>query len=56
MEIFQQLFEAAVTVLGFPEVGLAVEIDIAEYPFEFALVGLFNVIEDNIDQLTDIGR
>ena len=56
VEIFQELLEAAVAVLGLAEIGLAVEVDIAEYPFEFTLVALFNMVENDIDQLADIGR
>ncbi len=55
MEILQQLFQTAVAVLGFAEVGLAVEVDIAEYPFELTLVALFNMVENNVDQFADIG-
>jgi len=55
VKILNQSFQTAVTVFGFSEVRLAVEVDVAKNAFELALVALFYVVENDIDQLADIG-
>src|SRR5690606_22717408 len=54
-EIFQQGLQAAVAVLGLAEVGLAVEVNVAEDALELGLVRVLDVIEHNVDQLADVG-
>ena len=56
VEILQQLLEAAVAVLGLAEIGLAVEVDVAEDAFQLGLVLLFDGVQGDVDQLADIGR
>jgi hypothetical protein len=54
-EILQQVLEAAVAVLGLAEIGLGVEVDVAEHAFELGLVGLLDPLQRDVDQLADIG-
>ena len=46
--------EALVALTGVAEVGLAVEVDVAEDIVKFGLVGVFQRLEENIDDLTDV--
>ena len=55
-EVFQQVLEAAVAVLGLAKIGLGVEVDVAEHAFELGLVGLLDLLERDVDQLADVGR
>jgi UDP-N-acetyl-D-mannosaminuronate dehydrogenase len=49
-------FQAAVAVLGLAEIGLGVEVDVAEDAFELGLVGVLDVVQHDVDQLADVGR
>ena len=55
VEIFQQHFQAAIAISGFAEIGLAVEVYVAENIFEFLFVLRFNRLQRDIDELANIG-
>ena len=48
------MLEGGVPVLGLAEIGLGIEIDIAGYTGEFLFAGFFNMLQGDIDNLTDI--
>jgi len=50
IEVFQEGFKVFVTILCLSEVGLAVKVDIAEHPCEFAPVASFNVVKHDVDR------
>ena len=55
LEIFQQVLQAAVAILGLAEVGFGVEVDVAEDAVELGLVGILDAVEHDVDQLADVG-
>ncbi len=55
VDVLQQQFEAAIAVPGLAEVGLGVEVDVAEHAFELDPVGLLDGIQHHVDEFADIG-
>ena len=55
VEVLQHVLEAAVAVLGPAEIGLGIEVDVAEHAFELGAVGVFDLLQRDVDQLADIG-
>ena len=55
MEVFHQVLEAVVAILGFAKVALAVEVDVAEHAFELGLVGFLDGVEHDVDEFADVG-
>jgi hypothetical protein len=49
------IFRRRLRSFGLAEICLAVEVDVAENAFQLCLVGLFDGIQNNVDQLADIG-
>ena len=54
-EVFQEVPEAAIAVLGAAEVGLGVEVDVAEHAVELGAVGVFDGRQRPVDALADVG-
>ena len=54
-EVFEQILEAAVAVLDPAEIGLGVEVDIAEHAFELGAVGVLDLLKRDVDEFADIG-
>ena len=54
-EIFQQIFQATVAILGLAEVGFGVEVDVAKDAIELGLVGILDAVEHDVDEFADVG-
>lgn len=54
-EVFEEMFEAGVAILGLAELALGVEVHLAEDAFEFGLVGFLDLFEGDVDALADVG-
>jgi hypothetical protein len=54
VEVLEQVYQAGVALPRFAQVGLAVEIDVAEDAFELGAVGVFDPRQRLVDALADV--
>ena len=54
-EVLQQVLQAAVPVLRAAQVGLRIEVDVAEHALQLGAVGVLDPLQGDVDQFADIG-
>src|SRR5690606_11155403 len=54
-EVLQQHLQARVALAGLAEVGLAVEVDVAEHALELGFVGVLDLLQGLVDELAEVG-
>jgi hypothetical protein len=54
VEIFKQVLQPPVPLLGLTQCRLGVEIDVAKHVFELCLVGILDLFEGHVDEFADV--
>ena len=55
VEVFQQVLEPPIALLGLPQGRFGVEVDVAKDVFELGLVGVLDLLQGDVDQFADVG-
>src|SRR5690606_11383438 len=54
-EVLEQHLQARVSLAGLAEVGFAVEVDVAEDALQLGLVGVLDLLQGLVDELSEVG-